>query len=270
MSDIPSLPQVYRRMVGAQLRTQLEYRTSFVMETLSQIVVTFVDFAAIAVVFQQLPVLRGWALADVGLLYGLSGVAFGVCDMFVGSIERMPRRIRAGTFDVVLLRPLGALFQSLVEDFSLRRIGKVVQAGGVLTYALVAVDVAWDPVRIALVPVTILSGAVIFGCIFVMGAAATFWLIDVGESINALTYGGNFLTSYPLDVYGRWLRRLLGLGIGLGFVSYLPALHILGKPDALGLPAPLRFAAPVVAAGMVLLSRAVWRLAIRHYRSTGT
>ena len=65
------------------------------------------------------------------------------------------------------------------------------------------------------------------------------------------------------------LRTLLVI-IPLAFVNYVPACWILDKPDATGLPSWAAFCAPVVAVITVLVARAVWRAAIRQYRSTGT
>lgn len=260
---------IYRKLLGAQIRSQLEYRVSFAMDTTSQFVVAFLDFLAIALIFRQLPRLEGWSLHEVAFLYGVSGVAFGICDLFVGSIERLPLRIRTGTFDTVLVRPLGVLLQSLAEDFSLRRVGKIVQAAGILWLAVAGLDVSWTAGRIAMVPVMVACGVAIFTAIFVIGAATTFWMIDTTESMNAFTYGGNMLTSYPLQVYGAWLRRLVGFGLGLAFVNFLPSLYVLDKPNPFAVPDVVRFASPLVAIVFVLVSRAVWDLGVRHYRSTG-
>jgi ABC-2 type transport system permease protein len=78
------------------------------------------------------------------------------------------------------------------------------------------------------------------------------------------------MTSYPLNIYAGWLRRLLAFVVPLAFVNYFPALYILRQPDPLDAPAFLRFASPVVAAVSVLVAREVWMFGVRHYRSTGS
>jgi ABC-2 type transport system permease protein len=64
--------------------------------------------------------------------------------------------------------------------------------------------------------------------------------------------------------------RIATLVIPLGFVNWMPTLHILGKPDPLGLPEFVQFASPVAALVVALVAGIAWRAGIRSYRSTGS
>jgi len=262
--------RVYRHLIGARMRADWQYRTSFVLFLLGQALVAGLDFAVIAVIFSRVDVLAGWSALEVAVLYGTSGVSFGLGDLFVSQVERVATHIRAGTFDLFLLRPIGPLVQLSGAEFALRRIGRMVQPLVVLCIALPRVDVTWGLVEVALVPVTVLSGAVIFGAIWVLTSSVAFWLVDTQEVANAFTYGGSAVTAFPLDVLGGWLRRIVTFAVPLAFVSYVPVARLLGKPPPLGLPEPAAFAAPAVATVLALVARQVWRVAIRHHRSTGS
>jgi len=85
-----------------------------------------------------------------------------------------------------------------------------------------------------------------------------------------VTYGGLTFTQAPITVYGAMFRRLFAYGVGFAFVAYYPALVLLGRPDPLGAPAMLGYAAPVVALAAALLAGGVWRAGVRQYRSTGS
>ena len=50
------------RLVGARIRGDLQYRTSFVMFMTSQFLVAFLDFLAIVIIFSHVPRLAGWSL----------------------------------------------------------------------------------------------------------------------------------------------------------------------------------------------------------------
>ncbi len=112
-------------------------------------------------------------------------------------------------------------------------------------------------------------GFVIFGGIWVIASSVAFWVVEMREVANAFTYGGRFLTNYPFEIFSGVLRRL-GTIVPLAFVSYQPALWVLGRTDPHGSPAWFRFAGPLAAAATVLVARIVWRSGIRHYRSTGS
>ena len=57
----------------------------------------------------------------------------------------------------------------------------------------------------------------------------------------------------------------------LACVSYFPALAILGRSDeALGSPRWFQCTAPLIGVVFLLASLALWRVGVRHYRSTGS
>ncbi len=84
--------------------------------------------------------------------------------------------------------------------------------------------------------VSVVTGSMIFGSLFVLGAAFQFVAIDSAEVANSFTYGGQQLTQYPLSIFGKELVRAVTFVVPLAFVNYYPVLFVLGKPTPLGLP----------------------------------
>jgi len=261
---------LYARLVGAQVRSQLQYRTSFALDLVGNFVITFLDFAAVLILFHNVTALDGWTVHEVAFLYACTCISFAFVDMVIGHLDLFPRMIREGTFDLVLVRPRGSLFQVIASDFALRRLGRAFQGVVVFAYALTGVDIAWDPGRIAMVSVMLVSGALIFAAVWIAGATIAFWTVDGGEFTNAFTYGGNFLTQYPISIYGDWLRRFLAFVIPMAFVCYFPALYVLDKEDPLGFPRALQFASPLVALLAAAVAGTIWVFAVRRYRSVGS
>ncbi|MGI8684415.1 MAG: ABC transporter permease [Acidimicrobiales bacterium] len=261
---------IYRHLLAARIRSDWQYRTSFLLLLATQTLVAGLDLAVIAVLFGKVDALAGWSALEVGLLYGLGGVAFAFGDLFVSQVEYAGRHIKAGTFDRFLLRPMSPLLQLSAGEFALRRSGRLVQPCVVLAIALAGAGIHWTPDRAVLVPVALASGTAVFGAIWVLTSSVAFWTVETQEFGNAFTYGGNHLTQYPIDVLGPWLRRLVTFVVPLAFVAYFPAAYLLDKPDPLGAPPEMGLASPVVALVMVLVARATWLTAVRHYRSTGS
>ena len=260
---------MWRRLVGAQIRSQLQYRLSFVLDFVGSGLISFIDFLAVLVLFHNVPRLGAWSVGEVAFLYGLSSISFALTDMLVGHLDQFPQKVRDGNFDILLVRPRSPLLQVIASDLQLRRLAKALQGAAVLVYALGRVDVHWTAGRVGLLLLSIPCGTVIFASVWVIGACLAFWTTDGGEFTNAFTYGGNFLAQYPIDIYSAWLRRFLAYVVPLAFVCYFPALFILGKADPLGLPRFLEFSSPVVAAAAAFVASLVWRFAVRHYRSAG-
>jgi ABC-2 type transport system permease protein len=260
----------YARLAGASIRSRAQYRLSFGLDFLASFVAALADFLGILVLFSRLPTLGGWSLPEVAFLYGVAGISFAVTDMLVGHLDTFDEMIRTGTFDVVLTRPLGSLFQVMASELALRRLGKVVQASAVLAYALANLHIAWSPGSVALLLATFVSGTAIFSGIWITTASIGFWTTDIREVMNAFTYGGAYLASYPLNLFGDWLRRFLAFVVPTAFVAYYPCLVILGKPDPVAGRPWLGLLSPLVGLAALVAGRAAWRLGVRHYRSTGS
>ena len=270
MADTRASFEIWRRLVSARMRADWQYRTSFFLFLAAQLVASAADFGAIAVLFTRIHSLGGWSIGQVAFLYGASGIAFGLADLFISPVEYASVHIRAGSFDQFLTRPVGPLWQLCGSEFALRRIGRLLQPTVVLAIAMSRTHVDWTPARALLLPVSILAGAAIYGSIWVMTSSVSFWAVESQEFAAAFTYGGSTLTSYPVDVFGRWLRGLVTFALPLASVAYLPGALLFGKPRPFGLPSWVGWTGPLVALVWVLLARATWRTALRHHRSTGS
>ena len=265
---------LYRQLIGAQVRAQMQYRTSFVLEMLAQFVSNVLDFVVVIIFFSRLEALGGWTLPEIGLLYGMSSVAFGVCDMVIAGLDYAyfgPNMVKRGEFDRVLIRPINVFLQVLTVQFTLKRLGRIGQGAIVLVWALLALHLAWPPLHWLYLLVMIVAGAFFFAGLFVFGSGLSFWMVDSLEVMNTLTYGGQFLTQYPLTIYGDFLRSFFTFVIPMAFINYYPALWLLDKPDPLGGPIRLfAWLAPFICGLIFAAGVQVWRRGVRHYTSTGS
>jgi len=262
--------RAYGLIVAMWLRSTMAYRASFVMTTVGNFVSTAFDFVTIMLMFAHVDVLGGFTLPEVALLYGTSATAFGLSDLVLGSMDRLGRRVRDGTLDTLLVRPVPVLAQVAADRFALRRLGRITQGLLVLGYALWTLDIDWSPLKVVMLPLMVLSGAAIFGAVFVAGAAFQFYVQDASEVQNAFTYGGTTLLQYPPSVFAKDLVRGVTFVVPLAFVSWLPALYVLGRDYPLDLPRWVAFLPPLVAVGCWVLAGLAWRAGLRAYRSTGS
>jgi len=265
---------IYRKLIGAQVRAQMQYRTSFALEAIAQFVGNILDFVVVVIFFSRLTALDSWTLPEIGLLYGLSGVAFGLADMVIAGFDYAyfgPNMVRLGEFDRVLTRPVSAFLQVLTSQFTLKRLGRIGQGAIVLGWAMIALGDIWTPVKIAYLLIVIISAAFFFGGLFVFGSGISFWTVESLETMNMATYGGEFMTQYPMRIYGDFIRSLFTFVIPMAFINYYPTLWLLDKPDPLGGPiALLALIAPFICLLMFAIGVQLWRVGVRHYASTGS
>ncbi|WP_405936935.1 ABC transporter permease [Streptomyces sp. NBC_00726] len=262
--------RAYGLIVSMWLRSTMAYRASFLMTAFGNFTATAFDFVTIMLMFAHVDALGGYTLPEIALLYGASGTAFGLADLLMGSMDRLGRRVRDGTLDTLLVRPVPVLAQVAADRFALRRLGRITQGLLVLGYGLVAADIDWTLAKAVVLPLMLLSGSVIFGAVFVAGGAFQFIAQDASQVQNSFTYGGNTLLQYPPTIFAKDLVRGVTFVVPLAFVNWLPVLYVLGRELPLGLPDGVAFLPPVVAAGGAAGAGLVWRAGLRAYRSTGS
>ncbi|MCB0034488.1 MAG: ABC-2 family transporter protein, partial [Anaerolineales bacterium] len=260
---------IYWRLLGVQLRSQMQYRLSFWMKVGSASLTVFFEFAAVALVLERFGNISGWTIGEVAVLYGLVEIAFGWMDMIFSGFDppRFGRHIRQGGFDQMLLRPVNITIQVFGSGMELRRLAKVAMGILILSYGLGQVTIIWTATKILLAAVSVVSMFCFFGGLFIIGSTITFWTVESIEAINILTYGGSQLIQYPMHIYQRWMRDLFTFVVPAIFLNYFPVLYLLDKSDPLNFPAFAPFASPLVGLGMLLVALAFWQFGIKHYQS---
>ena len=260
------------RHLHIQIRSQLQYPTSFIMEVISSSMILGFFFIAFALTLSRFGEIGGWTLGEVALLWGMAEFSFGIMDMIFSGFDydAFGPMVIKGNFDQLLLRPVNITLQVLGSRFVLYRIGKITEGLIIFILGLSLVDVTWTLGRILYIPVIIISQILFFGSLFIFGATTTFWTKERLEILNIFTYGGSEVMSYPMHIFPRAIRLLFTFVVPAMFLSYFPMTYILNKPNALDAPAFVPFLAPLIAAGLFWLSLRFWYFGIKNYQSTGS
>jgi ABC-2 type transport system permease protein len=258
--------RLYLHYIGVSVRSQMQYPASFVMLTLGAFLITGSEFIGIWALLHRFGNLKGWALPEIALLYGIVQVAFAICDSTSRGFDIFAGMIKAGDFDRLLLRPRSTALQLAGQELTLRRAGRFSQGLVVLLWAASALHIAWSGATTALLVTSILGGACLFFGLIVLQATLAFWTTESLEIVNTVTYGGVETAQYPLTIYRPWFRKFFTGVIPLACINYFPALAILGRPAPAGLP----WVSPLVGAGFLAMALQIWKVGVRRYRSTGS
>ena len=98
--------RAFLSLAAMWVRVSLTYRTSFALLLVSSLLITGLDFVAILVMFANVDVLGGFGLPEIAFLYGATSMAIGLADLVVGNVERLGTRIRTGSLDAMMVRPV--------------------------------------------------------------------------------------------------------------------------------------------------------------------
>ena len=259
----------YRAVLGARVRAQRSYRSSFALDLVSSLLVGVVELAEVWVVFHAVGRLGGLDLAAVLLVFGLADLCFSLADLAFGHCDTLPTYLRAGTLDVFYLRPQPLLLQLMTSDISLRRLSRAAIGATALGAGLVVNDVPWSVRTVALLGLAVVSGVATFAAMFVWAGGAQFFLVDGAEATNAFVYGGRYAASQPASVWDRPVKAVFGFLFPMAFTAYLPVVTLLSLPGHEWFPSWAGWCAPLAAAWAWALALLSWRLGVRHYQGGG-
>ena len=261
---------LYGRYLSISVRSQMQYRASFVMLSLGYMVTTGLEFVAILVLFDRFGTLAGWTLHEVAFIYGVVNISFAFADAASRGFDTFGTMVKSGDFDRLLTRPRSTALQLAGQELTLRRVGRFAQGLIVLVWASVGLELDWSAIKFGLLLSTMVGGACLFVGLIVLQATLAFWTTETLEIMNTVTYGGVETTQYPISIYTPWFRRFFTFGVPLACVSYFPSLAIIGVSDPLGSPVWFRYACPLIGVVFLVVALQVWKFGERHYLSTGS
>ena len=251
------------------LRSAVQYRASFFLQTVGQLVMTGGDLAAVLVLMDRFAGVGRWAPAEILFFFGVMQITFALVECFGRGISTFAGYVGSGEFDTLLLRPRPLLLQVVCARLDPRRVGSVAVGLTALLLSAAQLHIAWTAGRLLMLAVSVAGSLLLLLGLFLIEATVSFFSVRSIEMVNVLTYGGRTACQYPVDIYPRPLRLLFTWVAPFALCMHLPVSWIIGRP-MLAVPEPVIFLAPLTGAAFFGLMAGVWYTGVRHYRSTGS
>jgi ABC-2 type transport system permease protein len=259
----------YVRLFGVQLRLSasagMAYRGDFLLEGVMSIGWLAITLLPLYVLYSDRTHVGEWsapeALVVVAYFTGIKGVLEGVVSpSFVDLVER----IRSGAFDYVLLKPVDAQAMISASRFEPWKMFDVLGAIAIVIYAFVQLGYAPGPADIALGMLLFVAGVLAMYSLWILCAAAAFWVVRLDNLTFLL--GAIFDTArWPVTIFPRVWRIIFTFVIPLAVMTTYPAQALLGQ-----LRAETALAVCGGSFSLLVISRLVWRKAIRSYTSASS
>ena len=262
--------RLYLKSMAMLIKSQLQYRASFFMQTLAQLVMEGGELMAVILLVRRFDHLNQWHSGDLYFFFGVMSVTFYITECFGrGLTGEFPGMVRTGQLDTLLLRPRGVLTQVLCSAADPRRIACIAVGAASLCVGSRMANVQWTALSVLMALNSLFCGIWLILGLFMVEAILTIYSVKSVELANALTYGGRSACQYPVDSYPRPLRMLFTVIAPFALVMHVPASHILGKP-LFGWPVWAAFVAPLSGPALFGVMYMLLRRALGHYRSTGS
>lgn len=245
------------RFSGALFRTSLAsamaQRGAFLMQVALMALNNAIFFSFWIVLFSRVSRIRGYALGDVAVLYGVVAVGFGLAVTVAGGTRQLARFIHEGELDSLLAQPKPTLLYTIGRRTVAPGMGDI--ASGVVMIALSGVV---SPSMIPIVIVAAVSSATVCVATGVLFNSLAFWFGQVETATRQLFESLVTFSLYPEPLFGGAMRLVLFTVVPAGFVGYLPARLI---------RAPSLTVAVELIGGALVYSVVAWQVFDRGLRS---
>lgn len=256
---------LYFKFVSMHLKSQMQYKISFLLTMLGQFLTSFTALLGVWFMFERFPEVEGFSFPEVLLGFAAVLLAFSLAECFGRGFDHFPQLISNGTFDRILVRPRSAIFQVLAARIDFSRLGRLVQALLVFAYTIPASGVQWTWDKVFTLLLMILCGSIVFFCLFLIYAGFAFFFVEGLEFMNIFTDGGREFGRYPFVIYGEEVLKFLTYVIPLALFQYYPLLYLLERESNL-----LYMLSPLGGLLFAVPAYLFWRSGLRKYVSVGS
>lgn len=216
--------KLYKKYLSLHLKSELEYKSSFIMNLIAQTFVIFCSYFVIINLFNKLGNLKGYTVYEIMIIYGIIQFGFSINEVFNRGFDHFDKLIISGDLDRILTRPRNLYLQIFGWDIDYAKLARVLESFIILLIGIIKVNIIWTPTKILTIILMLMSSIIIFFSIYLIGAAFCFVTIEGLEVKNVFTDGGKDMASYPIDIYKKPFKIFFTIIIPFAFVNYYPLL----------------------------------------------
>ena len=257
--------KLYLNSLALHLKSELEYRMSFIISFLSQILIFFTYYFVIIALFSKFNNIKGFTLYEVLLCFSIIQFGFAFNEVFARGIDKFDKLIIEGGFDRLLLRPKNLILQVLCSDGDFVKVSRLIQAIIVLVIALINLKVEITFLKVICLILMLMASCVIFFGIFLLAASYCFMTVQGLEVRNVFTDGGKHMAQYPIGVFKKGFVFFFTFIIPYAFVNYYPLLYFIGSNDNI-----LYAFSPIVVFLYLIPCFIVFYMGVKKYEGSGS
>ena len=205
----------------ANLLKHMEYRAAFLSGIIGMILNNGVYFLFWVLFFDRFKEIRGWALPDMMLLFGIVATGFGIATYLFGNVLTLSQVISEGRLDYFLSLPRPVLLHTLASQSVASGIGDFVY--GILSYMASGYLTPDGFARFVL-------GAVMAACVFlgilILAQSLAFWMGSANMLAAQVTNAMITFSIYPITLFDGTAKLLLFTVLPAAFIGAIPAQFV--------------------------------------------
>jgi ABC-2 type transport system permease protein len=243
-------------------RILVEYTLDTWIGIISGILILVSSLVFLGVTMNRVPHLAGWSFEQLLFLFGIAATGRGLNQVFLNAPFLFHGFIRRGALDIMMVRPVGALYQMIGLSQELLGLGGVIFGVAIILYAAPHIGIAWHAASVFFLVVSVVSSMLIQFAVLMIIVIPGFWVFEMRAVIYPVAWLIDF-SRFPVQIYHPVLRILLTFVFPYALGSFYPAAYLID---------PVRywwalFAVPGTAVLLMFIAYRFWKFGLDHYSS---
>jgi ABC-2 type transport system permease protein len=204
-------------LFSTTIKGSLALRGAFLLQASFMLVNNLIFFSTWWILLRRFGNIRGYTIADMLALFGVSVTGYGVAVVLCGGLLELARSIEDGELDALLSQPKSVLLRALASRSIASGWGDA--ATGIAMLAMSGyVNLRSAPLALLAVAIS----ALMFVASSVMLHSSAFWLGRVQSTTRILIDFVITFSLYPPTLFGSGIKVVLFTLLPAGLVAFLP------------------------------------------------
>ena len=240
------------------------YRTNAIAMTFADMIWVVVELAFFEVIYSNITNINGWTREECFFFLGIFVASDSLfTTFFQRSFWEFPMLVNRGDLDVLLTKPISAVFLATVKSINFTQLFNLVLGFWIVHHYGPAAGFDGGIAWLAVIFWTLIGLATQYLMRFVSVVWA-FWL-ERGITVSAIYYQLYALGNKPSGLYPISVRYIIKTALPFAFMGTLPALSVTGK-----LPLSDYFLVAGVLTAYTWIARYLWLRGLKRYQSASS
>lgn len=261
--------KLYCIMIGAYLRSRLQFRTNFIVGTTALFVKGFLEVVPMALLVSTFKFISDYSMSEMAFMFGLWNLSYAVEMLFLSQTRELEHMIRFGILDRYLVRPIPPFFQLLSAKLNEAGFGELLTSGLVLAFAIPGLKITWAVPKVLVLVLFIILGAVVHGALQLLVNTVCFWAVQNRTLRMAVNTFAFTFVPYPVHIFDRAIQFLITFVFPYAMIYFFAGAFLLEKKTPWFTGSEVLLVYPAITMGLGIVALAAWRRGLRNYTGTG-
>ena len=219
----------------------------------------------IEVIFVNISNVAGWTKNEFYILFGTYYIQAELAScIYINGLDNFTRRIRDGTLDYYLTKPLSGQYLSMVSQISLNKLIPLIVPFYMIIKGIGALNLHLSIPVIAIYSILVIMGTFLKFNLVSIIMALSFWTIKI-RTFFSIIFSVLGYSQYPKEIYNKPLSVIFTFIIPVILITNPAAFFILGKEYRY-----LLFLLIIMSCFTFIVSRILWKKGLKNYQSVSS